>query len=151
MTDTKKYIASLMTSEWVALLWPTIIRIALGVLLIYHGGRKVFGEFDNVVADIAEIGWPLPYLQAFAAVFIEFAGGIMLVVGLFTRPMAFASVVLFSIITFLYLYGSPFPAKEKALLFLILSAYVLFIGPGKFSVDHFLFKKTAVPKQALPE
>ncbi|MBI2793380.1 MAG: DoxX family protein [Ignavibacteria bacterium] len=148
MTNTRNYIASLMTAEWLAALWPTIIRIVLGVLMIYHGGRKLFGEFDNVVADIAEIGWPLPYIQAFATVFIEFAGGILLVVGLFTRPVAFASVVLFNIITFLYLYVNPFPAKEKALLYLILSVYVFFMGPGKFSVDHFLFKKTAEQKQA---
>lgn len=148
MTTAKNYISSLMTAEWLAALWPTIIRIILGVLMIYHGGRKVFGEFDSVVAEIAEIGWPLPYLQAFATVFIEFAGGILLVVGLFTRPTAFASVLLFNIITFIYLYVKPFPAKEKALLFLILSAYVLFMGPGKFSVDHFLFKKTVEQKQA---
>lgn len=147
MNNTKGYLASLMTSEWLAILWPTIIRVILGVLMIYHGSQKVFGGLDNLVSSIADAGWPLPYLQAFAAVFVEFAGGILLVVGLFTRPTAFVTVVQFSIITFLYLYPSPFPAKEKALLFLTLSVYVLFMGPGKFSVDHFLFRKTAEPKQ----
>lgn len=147
MNNEKNNLASLMTSEWLAVLWPTIIRVTLGVLMIYHGSRKLLSGLDKLVSAIAEVGWPLPYLQAFAAVSVEFAGGILLVVGLFTRPTAFVTVVQFSIITFLYLYPSPFSAKEMALLFLILSVYVLFMGPGKFSADHFLFRKIAERKQ----
>ena len=112
----------------------------------YHGVPKVIdGKMGGLIQDLTELGWPLPALQGFAASYIEFVGGILLVVGLFTRPIALASVILFAIITFVYLGGDPFVAREKAFLFMLMSLYVLFNGPGKLSIDHLLFKKNAAP------
>ncbi len=120
---------------------PTAVRIILGILLVYHGADKIFNGLDTFIAGIAAKGWPMPALQGFMAAYIEFAGGVLLIVGLMTRPTAFAAIVLFCIIFFLYSATEPFPKKEKALVFLVLSAYTFLMGPGKASVDALLFKQ----------
>jgi putative oxidoreductase len=141
MNNTLEKYGHHLVTPWLANMWPTFIRIALGALLVYHGAKKVFDGLGSLADEIAARGWPLPNLQAFIVAYSEFAGGILLVVGLFTRPAAAVNVVLFTIITFGFQAADPFPKKEKALLFLILAVYTLFVGPGKWSVDGALFKK----------
>lgn len=116
-----------------------VVRIVTGVLLIWHGSTKLFDGFSGLVGGLTERGWPMPMIQAFAATYIEFAGGILLVVGLFTRPTALLVVGQFVIITFFFHAGDPFKVQEKALLFLLLGTYLFLVGPGKWSVDAKLF------------
>jgi putative oxidoreductase len=142
MNQTLVKYGHLFTAPWMASTMHALLRIVMGALLIYHGAKKVFDGLGNLATELGEKGWPLPGLQAFMAAYIEFAGGILLVVGLFARPVAAMNVVLFSIITFIFSAEDPFPKKEKALVFLIISVYLFFVGPGKWSVDGALFKKT---------
>lgn len=133
----------IFTQPWLADIWPMVLRVFVGALVIGHGGQKLFGGLDSFVQGIADRGWPAPYLQGFMAVFLEFGGGILLCVGLFTRPTALGLTVLFFIITFVWGASSPFfAAQEKALMFMVLSAYIFSVGPGKVSVDHFLFNRS---------
>ncbi len=134
-----------LTQPWLTDVLPTVIRIILGVLLVYHGTDKIFSGLDVFIQGIEAKGWPMPMVQGFLAAYIEFAGGVLLIVGLLTRPAAFASIILFSIIFFLYSATDPFPKKEKALVFLVLSVYTFLMGPGKASVDAILFRQNATP------
>ena len=79
-----------------------ILRLALGVVFIYHGGQKLFGLFgghglDGTAQWMGSIGIPLPYLSALAAGSAEFFGGAALVLGLWPRiaavPMVFTMLV----------------------------------------------------------
>ncbi len=116
------------------------LRIIVGALLIYHGTSKVFEGFDQMTADLTQRGWPLPGLQAMLATYVEFAGGVMLMVGLFTRPVLVAVIAEFMIIFFLFSANDVFAKKEKALIFLVLANALFLFGPGKLSVDAHLFK-----------
>ncbi|CAN5431354.1 hypothetical protein BH10BAC6_BH10BAC6_08020 [soil metagenome] len=116
------------------------LRIIVGALLIYHGTSKVFEGFDQMTAELTLRGWPLPGLQAMLATYVEFAGGVMLMVGLFTRPVLFAIIVEFMIIYFMFSANDVFAKKEKALIFLVLAIALFLFGPGKLSVDAHLFK-----------
>lgn len=132
--------ATLFTQPWATDALPTLIRIMLGVLLVYHGSSKVFDGMGDMIQGITDRGWPFPMLQAFMAAYIEFAGGVLLIVGLMTRPVALMTIGLFSIIFFVFSATDPFAKKEKALLFLFLAIYVFLSGPGKASVDALLFR-----------
>jgi len=116
------------------------LRIIVGALLIYHGTSKVFEGFDQMTAELTLRGWPLPGLQAMLATYIEFAGGVMLMVGLFTRPVLVAVITQFMIIFFMFSANDVFAKKEKALIFLVLAIALFLFGPGKLSVDAHLFK-----------
>jgi len=128
-----------------------MLRILTGALLVYHGTSKVFGGLGNMASSLAERGWPAPELQAFMASYVEFAGGVLLIVGLFTRPTALMVVGMFAIIVFVFHGADPFAKQEKALIFMALGVFVFLTGPGKFSVDNFLFTQTATPVRAEPE
>ena len=140
----------LFTDPWMVGTWTVILRVALGMLLIFHGASKVFDGTTELTAKLTELGWPLAGVQSFLVTYTEFLGGILLVVGLFTRPAAIMNIGLFAIIIFLFQMNASFSTKEMAVLFLLLCMLVFFFGPGRFSVDHYLFKKNATPAPDLP-
>lgn len=59
------------------------LRLALGAVMIGHGYSKIFGGLHHHVEFVSGLGLPgwLAYLSAAA----EFFGGILVVIGLFTR------------------------------------------------------------------
>lgn len=63
-----------------------ILRVALGVIFLYHGHPKLFGNTREAMQWFDRIGFP-GYL-AFAAGIIEYFGGWLLIAGLFTRIAA---------------------------------------------------------------
>lgn len=134
-----------MVQPWGLVVPQSLIRVVLGALLINHGVGKVFNGTGKLGSHLAELGWPLPHAQAFLAGYTEFLGGVLLIVGLFTRLSAALNVGLFTIIVFVYHYADAFADKEAGLLFLLLSLTVLFMGPGKISVDNFVFTKNEAP------
>src|SRR3989304_1688952 len=68
---------------------PAIIRFALGVIFIAHGSQKLFGWFGGFGFDATlqffqqQLGIP-PALAAIS-IFVEFFGGLMILLGFFTR------------------------------------------------------------------
>lgn len=131
---------SLFTRAWTSEFVFTALRVIFGALLVYHGTSKVFEGFDKMAQDLAMLGWPLPWLQAMLAAYIEFAGGVVIMVGLLTRPALLAVIAQFTIIVFIYSANDPFPKKEKALVFLIIAVLLFLVGPGRYSVDARLFE-----------
>ncbi len=77
------------TSEWAL----ALLRIVLGVIFLYHGYLKLFvaGGFKATVGFFTTLGIPVPLYSALLVSVAEFAGGILLIVGVITR---LASLVL---------------------------------------------------------
>ena len=59
----------------------TLLRIVAGFLFLFHGLQKIFGLFGGRTADLLTLRW-------FAGV-IELVGGALVMIGLFTSPVAF--------------------------------------------------------------
>ncbi len=74
-----------------------VVRVALGVIFFAHGAQKVLGWFggNGLRATIAAFGKGLgiPPAAAVIAAFIEFLGGLALVVGFLARPAALGLIV----------------------------------------------------------
>src|ERR1051325_5308879 len=82
-----------------------LIRIALGLILIPHGFNKLFLN-DAIPAsrNFVNFGWAYPLAWAYFIGALEFFGGILLAVGLFTRIVAAAFVIEMAVISFAVLW-----------------------------------------------
>ena len=136
-----------------ASLAPTVLRLALAAIFIYHGGQKTFGWFGGkgwsatMTAFTAADGLNFPYWLAALGVFAEFAGAVALFLGLFTRIAALG--ILCSMLVAIYSvhfvngFGGPtgfeYPFALASMAFALLC-----IGGGRFSIDR------AISRQLLP-
>jgi putative oxidoreductase len=117
----------------------SLLRIVAALLFIEHGAMKVF-HFP-----IAQPGVPTPLpTMLLAAGWIEVVGGSLVLLGLFTRPVAF---ILAGEMAAAYFIGhfphSPWPAINlggEAILFCWTFFYLVFAGPGPWSLDAALQK-----------
>lgn len=123
------------------------MRIGIGLAFIFtHGWNKIFGgpEFwTKLGGSMANLGITFaPAFWGFMASITEFGGGILLLLGLFTRTtsafMAFTMFVAFM------MHSSKLDPWSKTIypmeLFSVFMA-LLFIGAGKYSLDNLLFRK----------
>lgn len=109
-----------------------VLRIGAGLLFMQHGAAKLFGMFGgNQVELISQMG---------LAGVLEFFGGLLIVLGLFTRPVAIILVI-----EMLWAYfqahmpqgGAPIEnGGELPLLFALIFAFFAAHGPGPTSVDR---------------
>ena len=66
-----------------------ILRVAVGATFFAHGWMKVFGfGLPGVTGMLTGMGVPQPQIAAAGLVGLEFLGGIALILGLLTRPLA---------------------------------------------------------------
>ncbi|ASR06259.1 MULTISPECIES: DoxX family protein [Rhizobium] len=113
------------------------LRIITALLFIEHGTMKLFAF------PVAQMEGSLPPLMLFAAL-LELIGGILILVGLLTRPVAFLLAGEMAVAYFMaHAPSSFFPAVNQgdaAILFCFVFFYLVFAGPGAFAVDN---RKTA--------
>lgn len=123
----------------------TIIRVALGLILIPHGFSKLFLN-DAVPAsrNFVNFGWAYPLAWAYFIGALEFFGGILLAVGLFTRVIAAAIVIEMSVICFAVLWPNWSWGRrgmEYALFMGIVALAIFFRGGGRCSLDNRIRKE----------
>jgi putative oxidoreductase len=115
-----------------------VMRLALGAIMVAHGYHKVFGGLHHHVEFVESLG--LPGWSAYLSAFAEFFGGLLVLVGLFTRAAAFAICVDMCVaIIKVHLRhgllaangGFEFPLALAALAFAL-----IFYGGGAIAFDH---------------
>jgi len=112
----------------------SLLRIIAALLFMEHGLMKVF-HFPGPQPGAPD---PLPPMLL-AAAWLEIVGGALLVLGLFTRPVAFILSGQMAVAYFLAHASEDFwPALnggEPAILFCFVFLYLAFAGPGEWSID----------------
>lgn len=111
-----------------------VLRIAAGLFLLQHGLSKLI-RFPYVEA-LANV--PLQSQLGIGGV-IETVGSILIVLGLFTRPAAFVLSGLTAVAYFQFHAPRGFypltNGGELAALFSFVFLYIVFAGPGAWSLD----------------
>lgn len=80
-------------------LWaPWILRVGLGLGLLTHGYPKLFKNFTQFSGYVATLKWPVPKLFALLAGVVELGGGLLLILGLLTKPTALVGAVYFLLV-----------------------------------------------------
>ena len=111
-----------------------VLRIVTALIFMEHGTQKLFGFPPGNNPSPA-----LFSLYGFAGV-LEVVGGLLILVGLFTRPVAF---ILAGEMAFAYFMGHAprgfFPVNnggDASILYCFVFLYFVFSGPGAWSMDR---------------
>jgi putative oxidoreductase len=117
-----------------------IIRVGLGILFIYHGLPKLIGgpaRWEHLGNAAGSVGIHfLPTFWGFVCALTETLGGVLVIVGLAFRLVCILLVLdLIVAAVFTYHVDGSFVAATHAIEDAIVFAGLLFVGPGKYSVD----------------
>ena len=120
-----------------------LIRCVIGAVFIFHGAQKVFGVWggsgmDKFIETVQGMQIPNAETAAWVAAISEFAGGILLVIGLLTRPAALFLVGTMAV-DIVKVHPSAFSMKEGGMEYPLtlglVAAGLIFTGAGGLSVD----------------
>ncbi len=126
-----------------------MLRVVLGAILIPHGCQKLFGWFGGMGFErfsglFDQLGYKPGALWVAVVALTELVGGIMLILGLFTRVAA-AGVVIFMInaVWFTSAKGFFWTAGGSEFSILILAVALVFLvrGGGEYSIDSKMIKE----------
>jgi putative oxidoreductase len=121
-----------------------LLRIGIGIIFIYHGFPKLFGNTQQYLDGFQKMGFP-SYFATIAGV-VEFFGGCLLIAGLFTRVAALLIAGTMAVAIWKVHLGKGILAVDEYEfpLALAVGAFALATtGAGKASVDYFVFKQKA--------
>ena len=120
-----------------------VLRIMAGLLLLQHGTTKYLHFPETQMSGAS------PFTMGGAAGVLELVGGVLLVLGLFTRPTAF---ILSGTMAVAYFYAHApqgfFPilnGGELAALYCFVFLYLAGAGAGAFSLDRVRASSPATP------
>ena len=112
-----------------------VLRILPSIMMLTHGIPKlqklIRGDFE--FGDPIDIG-AAPSL--FLAVIGEVICPILLIFGFKTRWAAVPSAMTMLVAVVFVHSDDPFGTKEKALLYFVIFVVIIFLGPGKYSIDR---------------
>jgi putative oxidoreductase len=118
-----------------------LLRVALGVIFIYHGYPKLFGHTRDAMQTFVHMG--LPGYFVYIAGVVEFFGGCLLIVGLFTRiaGLLLAGEMAVGLWTAHKIISDPMAVQNYEFpLMLAVAAFALAtVGAGLISFDQLLF------------
>jgi putative oxidoreductase len=121
----------------------SVLRMVAAFLFMAHGAQKLFGF-------LAPPGMPAfaPLSQMWVGGVLEFFAGALLLVGLFTRPVAFILSGMMAVAYFqMHAPGGFWPLQNKgelAVLYCFVFLFLAVAGGGEWAVDRLLGRRPAI-------
>ncbi len=128
---------------------PLALRLPISIIFMAHGSQKLFGWFGGYGLQgtgqwMASIGIEPGVLMAFLAGSGEFFGGLLLLIGLLTRPAAVVTAFTMVVaILSVHIGNGLFLSNngyEFGLALLAATVSLAISGAGKLSIDEILSK-----------
>jgi len=113
----------------------SVLRIVTALIFLLHGTQKLFG-FPAPPAS----GLPPAFSLFWIGAILEAAGGLLLLLGLFTRPVAF--VLSGEMAVAYWMFHAPrnlYPTLnggDAAILYCFIFLYLMVAGPGAWALDN---------------
>lgn len=125
-----------------------LLRLVAGTAMMIHGSGKIAHPTSWMGPDA-----PVPGLLQAAAAVSEFGGGLAWILGVLTPLASLGLIGTMGFATFMVHVrsGHPFvatkpgaPSAESAAGYLVIAILLLLVGPGRLSIDSFLFGRGPV-------
>lgn len=113
-----------------------ILRVFAGLAMAFGHGFEKIPPSETVVEGIGQLGFPVPLLSSWMAALAEFVGGLLLALGLLTRPAAMVIGSTMIVAAFVALAGDSFEVRELALFYLVTALFFMVCGAGDLSLDR---------------
>jgi putative oxidoreductase len=132
-----------------------VLRLGFGLgFLFYHGWGKLVGgpeRWAGVGGAVRHVGIEFGHTYfGFVASVAESVGGLCVAAGFFFRPAAILiALTMFMATTQHIVTGQGTPAHSFKNLWVAVG--IALIGPGRYSIDHWIARRRARPTITLPE
>ena len=122
-----------------------VLRIVAGGIFIAHGYMKLFVMgLPAATGFFTQVGAPLPSISAPLVTFLEIFGGIALILGLFTRPLALLLALdMLGAIVLVQIGKGLVGGYELELLLMVTAIALALAGAGEYSLDRILAARKA--------
>lgn len=118
-----------------------LLRIGSGLALALGHGLGKIPPSSGFIERVGEMGFPVPGLFAWLSGLAEFGAGLLLAVGLATRPAALFIALNMTVVVLVAHAGDPFGNRERGFLFLAVVIFYLLAGAGRYSFDHVIARR----------
>lgn len=117
------------------------MRVIAGVAFMVHGWPKINAPM-GAVGMVEGLGFHPGWFWSPLLAATEFLGGLLLALGLLTRPAALATSIVLCVTTWFHwvVQAEGFAGAEKSLIWLAVTLYFVAHGGGRFSVDRAIGK-----------
>jgi putative oxidoreductase len=136
--DWSRIVASCFT--WAG---PLAARIMVGVVFIGTGWTKLH-HLPTITKNFTALGVPAPEILTPFISGVEFVGGLLLLIGLFTRLTTVPLMILMAVAVILARLEDITSLEEflgiEEVAYFVIFAWLGIAGPGPVSVDHFVLK-----------
>jgi putative oxidoreductase len=122
-----------------------VVRIILGLLLIYHGQEVFRPEIMSTYLEWDIFKVPVGKFMVYMGKSAELITGILLTAGFLTRPAAVLVIGNFLYITFFVGQGRFWYQDQHPFMFALFGLLFLFTGAGAWSVDGMISKRNGEP------
>jgi len=123
----------------------SVLRIIAGFLFIWHGSQKLFGFPPAAPMPGADSIPPIVMTMIQIAGVMELFGGLLILIGLFTRPVAFLLSGLMAVAYFMaHASGGFLPLQnggETAVLYCFIFLFLAVAGGGEWSLDNLFWTR----------
>jgi Predicted membrane protein len=121
-----------------------LLRLFVGLTMAFAHGLGKLPPGEQLVQGVAGMGFPMPEFFAWCAGLAEFAGGLLIAVGLLTRPAGLFIAFTMLVAAMGVHANDPFQIKELAYLYMTIGVFFTLTGAGRFSIDSILSKKCKI-------
>jgi len=130
-----------------------ILRVGIGLMFMRHGYPKLAAGpemWAGVGQALSALGIDFGHTaMGLVAALSEFGGGLLLALGLLTRPACFFLFCTMAVATTMHVSrGDGFQVYSHALEAAILFASLILIGPGRYSLDRLWLKRSMQTRDA---
>ncbi|WP_049623730.1 DoxX family protein [Frateuria defendens] len=123
---------------------PLLLRLGFGYFWLETGIAKVH-NLDGFTARFVGWGIPFPVFSAALSAWTELLGGLLLMLGLFTRlvcvPMIVNMAVAIALVVSANFTGLDDVVEADETVYILIFVWLLFAGPGKASLDAWLVRR----------